>query len=76
MVVAWSLGAGLLNRYGHGCIGRYIVVGSVVVVVAVVVGLVPSYSWLWLCREVKLLVVLWLLWWLDKSQASPGCGCG
>ena len=24
VVVAWSLGAGLLNRYGHGCIGRYI----------------------------------------------------
>ena len=38
VVVAWSLGAGLLNRYGHGCIGRYIVVGGVVVVVAVVVG--------------------------------------
>ena len=38
VVLACCLGAGLLNRYGHGCIGRYIVVGGVVVVVAVVVG--------------------------------------
>ena len=35
VLVAWSLGAGLLNKYGHGCIGRYIVVGGVMVVVVV-----------------------------------------
>ena len=38
VLVAWSLGAGLLNRYGHGCVGRYIVVVGVVAIVAVVIG--------------------------------------